>query len=127
MAVDLLAMVPPATTKIFREYEPQTVVLRRLTWGTIVFLSGVTDMTHTTLDEQFPVIIKRLSDNLSDGKASWEKVVRASFFLHHDESLDDLRERFSRAVSTQIPTLDYTFVDARQGKRLEVEITATLP
>jgi hypothetical protein len=88
---------------------------------------GVTDMTHTTLDEQFPMIIKRLSDNLSDGKASWEKVVRASFFLHHDESLDDLRERFSRAVSTQIPTLDYTFVDARQGKRLEVEITATLP
>ena len=92
-------MFPPAAgdSKIFKEYEPPTIVLRRLTWGGIFFLSGVTDMTHVTFDEQFPVIIKRLSDTLSDGGGSWEKVVRASFFLHHEESLDKLRECFGRS------------------------------
>ena len=126
VAVDLVAMYPPATggSKVFREYEPQTIVLRRLTWGGILFLSGVTDMTHTTLDEQFPVIIQRLSATLADGGASWGDVVRASFFLHHEESLDMLRERFREAVSAQIPSLDYTLVDSRQGKRLEIELTA---
>jgi hypothetical protein len=128
ISVDLMAMFPPVTrdTKIFKEYEPPTIVLRRLTWGGILFLSGVTDMTHATFDEQFPVIIKRLSDTLSDGGGSWENVERASFFLHHEESLDKLRECFGRAVSARIASLDYTLVDTRQGKRLEIEITAKL-
>ena len=36
-----------------------------MNWGGLLFLSGVTDMTHTTFDEQFPVIIKRLTDTLA--------------------------------------------------------------
>ena len=128
ITADLLAMVPPPNgeRKTLKEYEPPTVVLRHLTWGGIVFLSGVTDMTHTTLDEQFPVIIQRLSDSLADANVSWDKVARASFFLHRDESLQDLRQRFAKATSAQIPALDYTFVDSRQGKRLEIELTAKL-
>ena len=121
-------MFPPANgeRKKLKEYEPPTVVLRHLTWGGIVFLSGVTDMTHATLDEQFPVIIKRLTDSLADANVSWDKVARASFFLHRDETLQDLRQRFAKAVSARIPALDYTFVDSRQGKRLEIELTAKL-
>ena len=121
-------MVPPATgeRKMLKEYEPPTVVLRHLTWGGIVFLSGVTDMTHMTLDEQFPVIIGRLSDSLADANVSWDKVARASFFLHRDETLQDLRERFAKTVSARIPEVEYTFVDSRQGKRLEIELTAKL-
>jgi hypothetical protein len=102
------------------------VVLRHLTWGGIVFLSGVTDMTHETFDEQFPVVIERLSANLADANVPWEKVERASFFLHNDEKLDDLRGRFAEAVSAPIRDLEYTFVDTRQGKRLEIELTAKL-
>src|SRR5262249_6373804 len=126
--VDLLAMFPPASGegKVLKEYDPETIVLRRMNWGGILFLSGVTDMTHVTFDEQFPVIIKRLTDTLSDGGGSWEKVVRASFFLHHEESLDKLRECFGRAVSARIANRDYTLVDTRQGKRLEIELTAKL-
>jgi hypothetical protein len=97
-----------------------------LTWGGILFLSGVTDMTHATFDEQFPVIIKRLTDTLADGGASWGDVVHGSYFLHHEESLDMLRARFRKAVSASIPSLDYTLVDTRQGKRLEIELTARL-
>jgi hypothetical protein len=128
VSADLLAMLPPADggRKIMKEYEPATVVLRHLTWGGIVFLSGVTDMTHATLDEQFPVIIKRLTDSLADAKVSWDKVRRASFFLHRDETMKDLRERFAKAVGARIPDVEYTFVDSRQGKRLEIELTAKL-
>jgi enamine deaminase RidA (YjgF/YER057c/UK114 family) len=128
VSIDLLAMYPPATgaDKIKQEYDPPTVVLRRLTLGGILFLSGVTDMTHATFDEQFPVIIQRITDTLSDGGASWQDVRKASFMLHHEESLGMLRARFRAAVSADIPELDYSFVDTRQGKRLEIEITAKL-
>ncbi len=86
-SIDLLAMHAPKTgeRKILREYEPQTVVLRRMTWGKLVFCSGVTDMTTPTLDEQYPIIIGRLTDTLRDAGVRWEQVQRASFFLHRDE------------------------------------------
>ena len=126
ISVDLMAMFPPRDggEKVLREYEPQTIVLRRMNWGGLLFLSGVTDMTHATFDEQFPVIIQRLTDTLADGGGAWDKVARASFFLHHEESLDMLRTRFRQAVSAAIPSMDYTFVGTRQGKRLEIELTA---
>ena len=127
VSIDLLAMYPPATGagKVMQEYDPPTVVLRRLTLGGILFLSGQTDMTHTTFDEQFPVIMQRLTDTLRDGGAAWQDVKKASFLLHHEESLDKLRARFREAVSADIPELEYSFVGSRQGKRLEIEITAT--
>jgi enamine deaminase RidA (YjgF/YER057c/UK114 family) len=129
ISVDMLAMHPPAdgSAKVMKEYEPQTIVLRWLKWGGLLHLSGVTDMTTTTLDQQFPIIIKRLTDSLADGGASWKDVARMSCFLHRDESLRELRERFSSAVDARISSVDYTFVDSRQGKRLEVELTARLP
>jgi hypothetical protein len=128
IALDLLAMVPPGMDerKVMKEYEPQTVVLRYLTWGKVALFSGVTDMTHVTLDEQFPVIIARLTDSLRDAGVSWQRVKRASFFLHRDESIAKTRERFAKAVNTPEAAIDYTFVDSRQGKRLEIELTATL-
>jgi len=121
-------MFPPASgdTKVLKEYDPKTIVLRRMNWGGLLFLSGVTDMTHAIFDEQFPVIIKRLTDTLSDGGGSWDKVMRASFFLHHEEKLAYLRDCFSRAIAARIPNLDFTLVGSRQGKRLEIELTAKL-
>ena len=128
ISVDLMAMFPPkdGSSKVFREYDPQTIVLRWLKWGGLLFLSGVTDMTHSTFDEQFPVIIKRLTDSLADGGGSWDRVQRASFFLHHEETLGHLRNSFAKAIRARIPSLDYTFVGTRQGKRLEIELTAKL-
>lgn len=128
VTVDLLAMFPPASGegKVLKEYDPETIVLRRMNWGGLLFLSGVTDMTHVTFDEQFPVIIKRLTDTLTDGGGSWDKVMRASFFLHHEEKLACLRDCFAKAITAKIPGLEYTFVGTRQGKRLEIELTARL-
>ncbi len=129
LAIDLLAMQAPTTgeQKILREYEPQTRVLRRLTWGKLVFCSGVTDMTHPTLDEQLPVILGHLTGTLHDAGVSWERVERASFFLHRDESIPELRAYLGRTVDLRRAAKDFTFVDTRQGKRLEIELTATLP
>ena len=103
IAVDLMAMFPPATGegKQLREYEPKTNVLRSLTWGGILFCSGQSDMTTATFDEQFPLILSRLSDTLADRGSAWEEVVRASFFLYREESFDKLRECFRRAVRAQ--------------------------
>ena len=128
IAVDLLAMHPPVdgTAKAMKEYEPQTIVLRWLRWGGLLHLSGVTDMTTPTLDRQFPIVIKRLTETLADGGASWKDVARMSCFLHRDESLPQLRERLQSAVDARIPAVDFTFVDSRQGKRLEIELTATI-
>jgi len=126
ISVDVLAMFPPAAgeSKMLREYEPRTNVLRSMAWGGVLFCSGQSDMTQATFDKQFPIIIARLSETLREGGSSWGEVVRASFFLHHEESLDRLRRGFRQAISAQIPTLDYTLIDTRQGKRLEIELTA---
>jgi hypothetical protein len=126
VSIDLLAMFPPPAPeeKVLKEYDPPTIVLRRMNWGGLLFLSGVTDMTHVTFDEQFPVIIKRLTDTLADGAGSWDKVQRADFFLHHEETLEHLQESFARAANVDIPDIGYTFVGTRQGKRLEIELTA---
>lgn len=128
ISIDLLAMRPPAdgAPKIMKEYDPPAFPLRSMTLGDILFLSGVTDMTHATFDEQFPVIIQRITDSLTDGGASWQDVKKVSFLLHHEESLAMLRQRFSTAVSANIPDMDYSFVGTRQGKRIEVEVTAKI-
>jgi hypothetical protein len=57
---------------------------------------------------------------------SWQQVQRASFFLHRDESIPELRERLARTVDLRRAEQDFTLVDTRQGKRLEIELTATL-
>jgi len=128
IAIDLFAMVSPkdGKPKIMKEYDPPVFPLRWMKYGGLLFLSGVTDMTHLTFEEQFPTIIERITGSLADGGATWNDVKRASFLLHHEESLATLRERFSAAVKTPIPSMDYSFVGTRQGKRLEVEITAAL-
>lgn len=125
IAIDLLAMrsPPDGEKKSLQEYDPQTIVLRRLNWGGIAFLSGVT-VILPTFEDQFPVIIQRITDTLREAGSSWNSVARASFFLHRSQSMDMLRRRFRDLVDAPIPHMDYTFVDTRQGKLIEIEITA---
>jgi hypothetical protein len=51
-------------------------------------------------------------------------VARASFFLHRSQDFAELRRRFAELVPVRIPATDYTSVDTRQGKLVEIEITA---
>ena len=77
-----------------------------------------------TFDEQLPNVINRISGSLAHAGLAWTNVVRASFFLHRSLPLEDLRARFAQLVDAQIPCTDYTFVDTRQGKLVEIETTA---
>ncbi len=56
IAVDLIAMFPPAAggEKILKEYDPPTIVLRRMNWGGLLFLSGVTDMNSCDVRRAVP-------------------------------------------------------------------------
>lgn len=124
IAIDLLAMRPrSAQAKRTCEYAPEGIVLRYLDWENVVFLSGVT-VILPTFHEQLPVIVGRISDSLAHAGLDWSRVARASFFLHRSCELAELRRCFSALVPTAIPHTDYTSVDTRQGKLVEIEITA---
>lgn len=128
IAVDLLAMRPNiAAPKRCREYEPEGIVLRYLDWENVVFLSGVT-VILPTFEAQLPVIIGRITDSLADAGLTWRDVARASFFLHNSLDFTQLRRSFAALVeaplSVHIPLTEYASVDTRQGKLVEIEITA---
>ena len=121
-------MVPPATgeRKMLKEYEPPTVVLRHLTWGGIVFLSGVTDMTHMTLDEQFPVIIGRLSNRSPTPTCRGTR-----WRARHSSCIATKRCRTCASASPRRSVREFLrsstrLLNSRQGKRLEIELTAKL-
>ena len=79
------------------------------------------------LTEEFTHFYEQIRSQAGlDGGGSWDKVQRATFLLHHEENLDHLKSSFARLVGAQIPETEYTFVGTRQGKRLEVELTAKL-
>jgi hypothetical protein len=99
-SIDLLAMHAPQTgeQKILREYEPQTVVSAPHDVGQVGVLLGRDG--HDDVDARRAVSDRRrpADDTLRDAGVSWERVERASFFLHRDESIPELRERLARTV-----------------------------
>lgn len=127
VSIDLLALFPRVggrPSRVRREYDPPQFPLRSMTVGPWVFLSGVTDMTHSTLETQCPVIIARIHDALRDADVDWKDVVKVSFLLHEDEDPDRVRDWFVQAAPNVDAALSWTFVGSRQGKRIEVEVTA---
>ncbi len=124
IAIDLLAMrAPPSHPKVLCEYDPQGIVLKYLEWENVVFLSGVT-VILPEFDEQLQTIVGRITNTLSEARLDWSHVERASFFLHRSLSFDTLRRRFSELVPVPVPFMEYAQVDTRQGKLVEIEITA---
>jgi hypothetical protein len=51
---------------------------------------------------------------------------RSVFLLASASASPALAADASKAVSARIPSMDWTFVGTRQGKRLEIELTAGL-
>ena len=129
VAVDLLAMKPSRqdAQKHLVEYDPPIVPLRYLVYDSVVILSGVTTVLPT-LAEQLDNILPRIESSLKAAGSSWNKVARVSFFLHHSQQVETLKELFRRQVQAAIPQFEYSFVDgySSEGKLCEVEVTATL-
>ena len=127
VALDLLAMRPsrPGLEKTLKEYDLPIVPLRYLIYDSVVFLSGVTAVLPT-LTHQMADILSRIEGSLRDAGTSWERVVRASFFLHRSQSLQTLRDLFQKTVKADIPRMEYGFADgySAEGKLIEIEVTA---
>ena len=124
IAVDLLAMrAHSGQPKGSVEYDPAGIVLRYLDWENVVFLSGVT-VVLPSFDAQLATIVGRIGDTLAHANLDWSRVARASFFQHRGQDFAELRRRFAELVPVRIPLADYTSVDTRQGKLVEIEITA---
>lgn len=128
VALDLLAMRPSRRDleKTLKEYDLPIVPLRYLIYDSVVFLSGVTAVLPT-LVHQMADILPRITDSLRDAGSSWDKAVKVSFFLHRSQKLDMLNEFFRKHVRTEIPQMEYGFVDgySAEGKLIEIEVTAT--
>jgi enamine deaminase RidA (YjgF/YER057c/UK114 family) len=129
VAVDLMAMRPARNDaqKRLVEYDPPIVPLRYLVYDSILILSGVTTVLPT-LGEQLNNILPRIEGSLRDAGSSWARVAKVSFYLHRSQTIENLMQLFRGHVSSDIPQLEYEFVDgySAEGKLCEVEVTATV-
>ncbi len=128
VAVDLTAIRPSRPCeKILKEYDPPITPLRYLIYDSFVVLSGVTAVLPT-LEDQMGNILSRIGGSLVDAGASWEKVVKISFYLHRSQTIEALNALFRKVVSADIPHMEYAFVDgySAEGKLIEIETTARL-
>jgi enamine deaminase RidA (YjgF/YER057c/UK114 family) len=129
VALDLLAMKPATASseKHIVEYDPPIAPVRFVVYESVVVLSGVTAVLPG-LEEQLGNILPRIAGSLDDAGSSWQKVARVSFYLHRSETVERLRDLFTRQISAAIPQMDYSFVDgySSPGKLCEIEVTATI-
>ena len=96
-------------------------------YDSVIFLSGVTAILPT-LEEQLANILPRISASLADVGTSWGKVAKLSFYLHRTQKLETLRRIFHNTVKTEIPQMEFAFVDgySNPGKLIEIETPASL-
>ena len=129
VALDLLAMRPAhsGAKKILKEYDPPITPLRYLVYDSVVVLSGVTTVLPT-LEAQMANILPRIAGSLADAGASWERVVKMSFYLHRSQKIETFKDLFRKSVPVDIPGMEYAFVDgySAEGKLVEIETTAKI-
>lgn len=125
LSLDLLAMRPNdrQSHKQVVEYEPRTIVARHLVREGVLFISGNT-VVLPTFEQQLPVVVGRIGDTLAMAGSSWQRVVRTSFFLHESQHMEHLRQSFRQLVPHPVSGCEYAWVDTRQGKLIEIEVTA---
>jgi enamine deaminase RidA (YjgF/YER057c/UK114 family) len=129
VGLDLLGLRPSraGTEKFLKEYDPPLIPLRYLIYDSVVFLSGVTAILPT-LEEQLANILPRISGSLADAGTTWTKVAKVSCYLHRTQRLEALKRVFCETIQTEIPQIEFAFVDgySNPGKLIEIETTATL-
>lgn len=129
IGLDLLAMKPPnpQDTKHVVEYEPPIVPPRYVSYGSLVFVSGVTSVREG-LEEQVEHILSRTSDALLHATSSWDRVVRLSCYLQREQSMETLVDKVREIHTSSTAQLEISLVDAysTEGKLCEIEVTAAL-
>jgi enamine deaminase RidA (YjgF/YER057c/UK114 family) len=130
VGLDLFAMATPVGNPPRRvaEYEPRENFIRHLQWDPLVFLPGMT-CEEPGLAVQCRDILSRVGALLEETGCSFERVVRASFYLHRDADLDELLELVTSLTSLSLDHAEIERVDgySRPGKLIEMEFTALKP
>jgi enamine deaminase RidA (YjgF/YER057c/UK114 family) len=130
VGLDLYAMATPVGNPPRRvaEYEPQENFIRHLQWGPLVFLPGMT-CEEPGLAVQCRDILSRAGAVLEETGCSFERVVRASFYLHRDANLDELLEHVTSLTDLSLDHAEIERVEgySRPGKLVEMEFTALKP
>ena len=128
IGLDLLAMRPlqPRVQKVLREYDPPKVPLRYLIYESFCFFIRGHKLRSPTLTDQVEAIIQCISGSLDDVELSWDQVIRADFYLHQSETIEDLKKEITRLVKANIPNIAFIPVDgySTDGALLEIEVTA---
>jgi enamine deaminase RidA (YjgF/YER057c/UK114 family) len=108
------------------EMEPLQPFIRHLVWGPFVFHAGMTNEHVPTLMEQCAEILPRAGARLKENGCDWTNVVRASFFLHQDETVAGLLAAVAAAAPVPLDNAEIEFVEgySRPNKLVEIEITA---
>ena len=128
VALELLALKSSrASPKVCREFDPPKVPVRYIIYDAVAFLSGVT-IVRPTLVEQAEAIVRSITDSLREAGSAWDKVVEAGFYLHRSESIERLRSCFGSLVQADIPLQEYVMVDgySAEDKLIEIEVTAII-
>lgn len=130
VGLDLFAMATPAGDPPRRvaEYEPQENFIRHLQWGPMVFLPGMT-CEEPGLAVQCRDILSRAGAVLEETGCGFDRVVRASFYLHRDADLDELLEHVTSLTDLSLEDIEIERVEgySRPGKLVEMEFTAMKP
>ena len=111
--------------KVLQEYDPPRTPLRYLVHDAILFTSGETK-PGATLAEQVAAILPEHADSLQMAGLSWDKVALISCFLHHSQSVDDLRAALGQAAPVANVPLECELGEgfAGEGRLVEIEVTA---
>jgi enamine deaminase RidA (YjgF/YER057c/UK114 family) len=127
VGLDLLAMTAPAAgSRQVSEHTPVQPFIRHLTWGSMVFLAGMTCETLPTLREQYTDVLTRAGALLSETGCTWTNVVHVAFFLHRSEDPTALLDGIAATGTVPLGNCEVEQVDgySRPGKLIEIEITA---
>jgi enamine deaminase RidA (YjgF/YER057c/UK114 family) len=128
VALDLYAMAAPSAgvPRRVTEMDPVQPFIRHLVWGPLVFHAGMTNEHVPTLQEQCAEILPRAGARLQENGCDWKNVVRVSFFLHQDETVDALFAAVAAAAPVPLDHAEVEFVEgySRPNKLVEIEITA---
>jgi enamine deaminase RidA (YjgF/YER057c/UK114 family) len=124
--LELLALRPldSATQRNPADFEPPRNYLCYLDYDGLLFFSGFTSEAPT-LAKQVVEVLATIDNALMRARIDWSKVRKLSVLLQQEHDLEIVRRALASAGRTNIPEIEFTFVDGFAGEKYLLEIEAT--
>jgi enamine deaminase RidA (YjgF/YER057c/UK114 family) len=124
--LELLAMRPlnRAAARNPVDFEPPRNYLCCLDYDGLLFCSGFTSEAPP-LEKQVVEVLAAIDNALVRARTDWSRVVKLSGLVQRGHDLEIVRRVLQRAGHTNIPEIEFTFVDGFAGEKYSLEIEAT--